>query len=169
MSTTETRPSSEVISKPLVRERLEAVLERYAPAVGTRTGRHVIRPPAARGPIERAAPAGAEVDAARFREVTMGDEALARGLVETFERSAVEACTNLEAGLERGDFALAKRAAHTLAGASANMGAALLESLAAEMEHAAAQREAVTLRPLVAAARRRLESALSELRSLAGS
>ena len=36
----------DVIAKPIERERLEAVLERYAPAVGTRTGRHVIRPPA---------------------------------------------------------------------------------------------------------------------------
>jgi hypothetical protein len=34
------------------------------------------------------------------------------------------------------------------------------------MEHAAAQEDGVTLRPLVSAARRRLESALVELKSL---
>ena len=154
----------DVIAKPLERERLEAVLERYAPAVGTRTGRHVIRPPA-----ERAAPAGGEISVPRFREVTAGDAVLARGLIETFEHSAGQACSDIESGLGRGDFPLARRAAHTLVGASANMGASRLEAVAAAMEHAAAQADGVTLRPLVPAARRRLESALVELRSLLSS
>src|SRR5687767_9975718 len=51
----------EVIAKPIERERLEAVLERYAPAVGTRTGRHVIRPPADRPGIESSSVQGGEV------------------------------------------------------------------------------------------------------------
>ena len=42
----------------------------------------------------------------RFREVTMGDATLARGLVESFGHSAAEASASLEAGLERGDFKL---------------------------------------------------------------
>ncbi len=151
----------DVIAKPLERERLEAVLERYAPAIGTRTGRHVIRPPA-----ERTAPGGSEISVARFREVTAGDAVLARGLVESFEHSAGKACNDIESGLGRGEFALVRRAAHTLVGASANMGATRLEAVAAAMEHAAAQRDGVTLRPLVPAARRRLESALAELKSL---
>ncbi len=151
----------DVISKPLEHERLEAVLERYAPAIGTRTGRHVIRPPA-----ERAAPGGGEISVARFREVTAGDALLARGLVDSFEHSAGQACNDIESGLGHGDFALARRAAHTLAGASANMGATRLEAVAAAMEQAAAQGDGITLRPLVPAARRRLESALAELKSL---
>jgi two-component system, sensor histidine kinase and response regulator len=150
----------DVIAKPLERDKLEAVLERYAPAVGTRTGRHVIRPPS-----ERAAP-GAEVSVSRFREVTAGDPVLARGLVETFEHSAGQACADIEAALGRGDFALAKRAAHTLVGASANMGAARLEAVAAAMEQAAADEDAVALRPLIAAARKRSETALAELKAL---
>jgi two-component system sensor histidine kinase/response regulator len=156
----------EVIAKPIERERLEAVLERYAPAVGTRTGRHVIRPPADRPGIEGSSVQGGEVSIERFREITMGDAVLARGLVETFEHSAGEACAGVEAGLDRGDFTLAKRAAHTLVGASANMGATRLESVAAAMEQAAHQMDAVTLRPLVAAARRRLATALDELKSM---
>jgi two-component system sensor histidine kinase/response regulator len=156
----------EVIAKPIERERLEAVLERYAPAVGTRTGRHVIRPPADRPGIEGSSVQGGEVSIERFREITMGDVVLARGLVETFEHSAGEACAGVEAGLDRGDFTLAKRAAHTLVGASANMGATRLESVAAAMEQAAHQMDAVTLRPLVAAARRRLATALDELKTL---
>ncbi len=69
-------------------------------------------------------------------------------------------------GLERSDFALAKRAAHTLVGASANMGAERLEAIAAAMEQAASHYDGVTLRPLIAAARQRCDAALAELRSL---
>jgi CheY-like chemotaxis protein/nitrogen-specific signal transduction histidine kinase/HPt (histidine-containing phosphotransfer) domain-containing protein len=158
----------DVISKPLDRERLEAVIERYAPAVGTRTGRHVILPPVGRSPGRPAGATGGEVSAARFREVTMGDAVLARGLVESFGHSAAEACSGIENGLERGDFALAKRAAHTLVGASANMGAVRLEELAAAMERAAEGGDAVTLRSLVAAARKRVASTMAELETLKG-
>ena len=155
----------DVIAKPLERERLEAVLERYAPAIGARTGRHVILPPAERA-VPRPAPAAAEISIPRFREVTGGDTVLARGLIETFEHSAGQACSDIESGLGRGDFVLARRAAHTLVGASANMGATRLEAVAVAIEHAAAAEDGMTLRPLVPAVRRRLESALVELKSL---
>jgi hypothetical protein len=46
------------------------------------------------------------------------------------------------------------------------MGAVRLEAVAAAMEQAAAQEDAVTLRPLVAAARKRLDAALAELKAL---
>jgi two-component system, sensor histidine kinase and response regulator len=156
----------DVIAKPLERERLEAMLERYAPAVGTRTGRHVIRPPLERTRIESPSPGDGEISRQRFREVTMGDAVLARGLVESFEHSAGQACDEIAAGLDRADFALAQRAAHTLVGASANMGAIRLEAVAAAMEHAAASKDAVALRPLIDAARRCSTSALAELKSL---
>jgi CheY-like chemotaxis protein len=151
----------DVIAKPIERDRLEAMLERYAPAIGARTGRHVIRPP-----LERAVPGGGEITVPRFHEVTAGDAVLARGLVETFEHSAVQAFADLESALERSDFAAARRAAHTLVGSSANMGAVRLEAVAAAMEHAAIQQDSVTLRPLVPAAQRRLEAALAELKAL---
>jgi CheY-like chemotaxis protein/nitrogen-specific signal transduction histidine kinase/HPt (histidine-containing phosphotransfer) domain-containing protein len=158
----------DVIAKPLERERLEAMLERYAPAIGTRTGRHVIHPPAERAAAAREAPGeGGEISVARFREVTGGDAVLARGLVETFEHSAGESCGAIEPAIDAGDFAGAQRAAHTLAGASANMGAVRLEAVAAAMEHAAARQDAVALKSLVGAARKRFEAALAELRSLA--
>jgi HPt (histidine-containing phosphotransfer) domain-containing protein len=96
----------------------------------------------------------------------MGDPVLARGLLETFEHSAAEACANVESGLDRGDFVSAQRAAHTLVGASANMGAVRLEAVAVAMEQAASRQDAIALRPLVAAARQRLASALVELKSL---
>lgn len=151
----------DVIAKPIERERLEAVLERYAPAVGTRTGRHVIRPP-----LERAAAFAGEISHARFAEVTMGDAVLARGLVEHFEQGARRSCADIEAGLDRGDFQLTRRAAHTLVGASANMGATRLEAVAVAMEQAADRQDAVALRPLIGAARTRLDAALAELKAL---
>ena len=156
----------DVIAKPIERERLEAVLERYAPALGTRTGRHVILPRAGRAAAGHAAPGDGEISVERFREVTMGDATLARGLVGSFEHSARQACEDLETGLDRGDLGLAKRAAHTLVGASANMGAVRLEAVATAMEQAAGQEDAVTLRPLVDVARRRCDAALAELKSL---
>jgi two-component system sensor histidine kinase/response regulator len=156
----------DVIAKPIERERLEAVLERYAPAVGTRTGRHVVRPRAAEPGAGRSAVMSAEISLQRFREVTLGDATLARGLVGSFEHSAEQACADLEAGLARGDFALARRAAHTLVGASANMGAARLEAVATAMEQAAINQDGATLGPLVAAARTRLDAARAELKSL---
>ena len=151
----------DVIAKPIERERLEAMLERYAPAIGARTGRHVIRPP-----LERALSGGGEITVPRFHEVTAGDAVLARGLVQTFEHSAAQAFADLESAIERSDFAAARRAAHTLVGSSANMGAVRLEAVAAAMEHAAIQQDNLTLRPLVPAARTRLEAALAELKAL---
>jgi CheY-like chemotaxis protein len=157
----------DVIAKPLERERLDAILERYAPAIGTRTGRHVIRPPLERAAGGREPPGpGGEISVARFHEVTAGDAVLARGLVETFEHSATEACGAIEDALDRGDFARARRAAHTLVGASANMGAVRLEAAAAAMEQAAVADDAVTLRPLLGAARKRFAAALAELKAL---
>jgi two-component system sensor histidine kinase/response regulator len=156
----------DVIAKPIERERLDAVLERYAPSVGARTGRHVIRPPVERPHADPPSSRGSEISISRFREVTMGDATLARGLVESFEHSAAEACANLEAGLDRGDLKLVQRAAHTLVGASANMGAIRLEAVAAAMEQAASQQDPVALRPLAAAARKRLDASLAELKTL---
>jgi two-component system sensor histidine kinase/response regulator len=156
----------EVIAKPIERERLEAVIERYAPSVGTRTGRYIVKSGHEPVSAERRAPVNVEISLARFREVTMGDDGLARGLVGTFRQSAGRACEEIQSGIENGDFELARRAAHTLAGASANMGASRLEALAAAMEQAAIQRDGAALRPLAEAARTRLNAALTELNSL---
>jgi CheY-like chemotaxis protein/nitrogen-specific signal transduction histidine kinase len=153
----------DVIAKPIERERLDAMLERYAPAIGTRTGRHVIRPPAERAP----ATAG-EISRARFDEVTMGDAVLARGLIESFEESAEKSCAELAAALGRHDFAAARRAAHTLVGASANLGAVRLEAVAAALEQAALREDGVAMRPLVEAARTRLDAALAALKAAKG-
>jgi len=150
----------DVLAKPIDRAKLEAVLERFAPAVGTRTGRHVVRPAGARGSDT------AEVSIARFREVSCGDAELARGLIASFAESAEHSLGDIETGLTRGDFALVRRAAHTLVGASANMGATRLEAVAKTMEESAVQSDGVAIRQLLGAARRRLDAALDALKAL---
>ena len=150
----------DMLAKPIERERLDAVLERYAPAVGTRTGRHVVRPSKDSGADQP------EISVARFREVTCGDAELARGLVDSFAKSGEHTLGQVEAGIGRGDFALARRAAHTLVGASANMGATRLEAVAVAMEKAADQADGAAIRQLLGAARRRFDAALSALKAL---
>ncbi|HEY5718856.1 MAG TPA: response regulator, partial [Gammaproteobacteria bacterium] len=122
----------DVLAKPLNREQLDSVLERYAPPVGSRTGRFVVQPA-----DERRAAARPDINVARLREVTMGDAVLARGLVETFVASVERCIDDIEGGLARADIALVRRAAHTVVGASANLGAGRLQAVAAAMEAAA--------------------------------
>ena len=98
--------------------------------------------------------------------MTCGDTKLARGLIESFEHSAEQACVDIEVGFGHDDFGLARRASHTLVGTSANMGATKLEAVAAAIEEAAIRGDGVALRPLIAVARRRFEAALAELKTL---
>ncbi len=150
----------DLLAKPIERDRLEAMLERYAPAIGTRTGRHVVRPVAARGTEKP------EISIARFREVTCGDAELARGLLSSFEHSVEQCLTDIEKGIGRRDFELVKRAAHTLVGTSANMGAIRLEAVAVTMEKSAEQADGDAIRQMLDAARRRYEAALAALKAL---
>ena len=152
----------DVISKPLERERLDAVLERFAPPVGTRTGRHVVRP----APAERTTAEKPEVSLARFQEVTMGDPVLAKGLVETFVASMARCVRDVEAGLASGDQELLRRTAHTIVGASANMGAARLEAIAIQMENAAKRGDLAAVRELLPSLQKRFTAARSTLETL---
>jgi HPt (histidine-containing phosphotransfer) domain-containing protein len=150
----------DVIAKPIDRAKLEAMLERYAPAVGTRTGRHVVKP------AKESTGDTAEISIARFHEVSCGDATLAQGLIASFAESGEHALAEIESGIRRGDFAQVRRAAHTLVGASANMGATRLEKVAIAMERSADQADEVTIGQLLDAARRRFDAALAALKAL---
>ncbi|HEU0225666.1 MAG TPA: response regulator [Steroidobacteraceae bacterium] len=152
----------EVIAKPLERERLEAVLEKFAPPVGTRTGRHVVRPAAP----ERTMADKPEISLARFHEATMGDAALAKGLVETFVASMAKCLRDLEAGLASGDRELMHRSAHTIVGASANLGAGRLEVVAIQAEAAAKRGDLAAVRDLLPSLQKRFAAASSALEML---
>jgi CheY-like chemotaxis protein/nitrogen-specific signal transduction histidine kinase/HPt (histidine-containing phosphotransfer) domain-containing protein len=150
----------DVLAKPIDRERLDAMLERHAPPVGTRTERHVVRP------VDRTLAERPEINLARYREVTMDDAVLARGLIASFAESGEHALRDIEAGMAEQDFARVQRGTHTLVGASANMGATRLEAVAVAMERAAGQRDEAAMDHLLGAARLRLRAALTELRAL---
>ena len=98
--------------------------------------------------------------------MTCGDAELARGLIDSFAKSGEHSLGDIEAGLARGDFALVRRAAHTLVGASANMGATRLEAVAKTMEESAVQSDGVAIQQLLGAARRRFDAALTALKTL---
>ncbi|HKZ72670.1 MAG TPA: response regulator [Steroidobacteraceae bacterium] len=139
------------VTKPVEMPRLKAVLERWSRSKasgGTTTARIVA------------------IDAARFREVTMGDRELARGLVATFIESGRRALRDIEAGLAAGDAGLVRRAAHTMQGASANMGAGSVREAAAELERAAESQPANALAGVVRKLREHFEVARAQLEQL---
>lgn len=74
------------------------------------------------------------VDLSRLHEVTDGDAELESELIITFLEDTAERLTSLEALLAAGDLAQASRAAHSIKGSSANMGASGLQELAREVE-----------------------------------
>jgi 6-phosphofructokinase len=58
-----------------------------------------------------------EINLARYREVTMDDAVLARGLIASFAESGEHALRDIEAGMAEQDFARVQRGTHTLVGA----------------------------------------------------
>jgi hypothetical protein len=151
----------EVLAKPLQRERLEAVLEKYAPPVGTRTGRHVVRPAAERTMAEKP-----ELALARFREVTMGDPVLARGLIQSFVASIGQCLQQAEAAIAAGNEEQLTRSAHTIAGSAANIGAARLEAAAASLESIARRGEFGVAKDLLPSLQKRYAAARAALEKL---
>jgi len=149
----------EVMAKPIDRERLATILDRYIPAVGSLTGRHVVRP--------AARPTGIppELSLARFRELAAGDSVLARGLATSFLDSAGKALADIKTGLAEGDPGLVQRAAHTLVGSSANIGATRLQAVAVAMEASARGRDLAAVAGVLSGARVRLDAVRGELAS----
>ena len=127
------------------------------------TGRHVVKP----APDKKVEPPS-DVSMARFREVTGGDAELARGLTASFAQSVTQALTDIEGGLAREDLDLVRRAAHTLVGTSANMGATRLQAIAIAMEDSATQKNGAAVGELLDAARSRFTSARVALEKESG-
>jgi two-component system, sensor histidine kinase and response regulator len=141
------------VTKPVELPRLQSALERWArPRASGATTLAQIPP----------------IDPARFREVTMGDPELAKGLVATFVESGRRALADVATGLANRDAALVKRAAHTLKGASANMGAQFLRDAASDLERAAGADSHDALREASRRAGERFEAARKQLEQLLG-
>jgi HPt (histidine-containing phosphotransfer) domain-containing protein len=72
----------------------------------------------------------------------------------------------LETALSRLDLKTAGRAAHTVVGASANLGASRMEAIAVKMEEAAGRQDAAALREQLPTLRARYKAAEEALRAL---
>ena len=152
----------DVLPKPIDREQLGAMLDRYAPTAAAMVGRHHVKP------APELAETPSDVSMARFREVTGGDAELARGLVASFVQSVTQALADIEAGLAREDLTLVRRAAHTLVGTSANMGATRLQAIAIAMESSAGEGKSESVSGLLDAARSRFAAARAALEAESG-
>ena len=89
------------------------------------------------GPVSAKEPEVPVFDKAGMMARLMDDEDLARKVVEGFLKDIPKQIEALKACLEAGDAARAERQAHTIKGASANVGGEALRAVAFEMEKAA--------------------------------
>jgi signal transduction histidine kinase/DNA-binding response OmpR family regulator len=111
------------VSKPITAER---VVEMLLQALGRRADRvsqHVAQ--VREADTERLSP----MDVSRLREISGGDAGVESDLIETFLESGEELLVAMETALRQGDGDGVRRAAHTLKGASANMGATRMEGM----------------------------------------
>ena len=134
------------VTKPISPEALSAALDRWLPLEEPAPTVHA---QAAHAPALRAAAAlspappgtGSEsqapvFDASGMMDRLMGDQALARIVVDGFLEDAPRLIEALRSSLDAGDATAAIRGAHTIRGASATVGGEALRAVAWEMEKA---------------------------------
>ncbi len=85
-------------------------------------------------------PNDAPVDLERLDEVTAGDDALRKELIEMFIADTEERFAMLESAIAIEDGEALNRTAHSINGSSANMGASTLQALAIELESLGSQK-----------------------------
>ena len=135
------------VTKPISPEALATALDRWLPLEGAAPALHA---QAARAPAVRAAAApspaapgtgsGSQVpvfDASGMMDRLMGDQALARIVVDSFLEDAPRLIGALRSSLDAGDAPAAVRGAHTIRGASATVGGEAVRAVAWEMETSA--------------------------------
>lgn len=125
-------------------------------------------------PPTDAAPRGAEpalpaipgLDVASGLRRVAGNRKLYRDLLDQYVAGQADVAARIQAALATGDRATAERLAHTLKGVSGNIGATVIELLAAELERALRQRSGMEiLEPLLARTRETLAVWIAELRT----
>lgn len=106
------------------------------------------------------------VDRAALRQVTGGDADFERELAATFIGSGDQALADIMAALKVADFETIRKRAHSLKGASANIHAMGLSSVASSLESAARAQAAPTIEPLVHELTQKLAAVNAELRKV---
>jgi HPt (histidine-containing phosphotransfer) domain-containing protein len=122
------------VGKPFRAEALVAAVEAWAgPQVEPQAG-------AAQEEVSGSLTAASAVDAETIDELRQyGDDSLLDELVTVFLQSAQKHMADMRTALDAGDSTLLSRAAHTLKGSAATLGAKPLAELCAELESAGRQ------------------------------
>ncbi len=155
----------DLLAKPLDVRRLQLILERVglrAPAV---PGASAVLEDSAVAQLVASEP-DAPIDSCAVREFAENDPEFMRELAQTFLSTSEELLTELTQCAGRGDWEPLARAAHSLKGASANVGAESLRRLCAELESGAPTLDEVQVLQQVArlaAERQRVIAALDAL------
>ncbi|MDY0066705.1 MAG: response regulator [Steroidobacteraceae bacterium] len=126
------------LAKPLDVRRLQETLDSYGFGASDSTARVALRKSAS-----------APVNLARIREITGGDADFACELADTFIASGEQICAEMRAALAASDRTALGRAAHKLKGASANVHADALRTLALALETQASSLDKPRLTQLV--------------------
>ncbi len=146
------------LTKPIELERLRETLERYG--LGAQAEES--------GPDKRAnGRTETPIDLGRLNELTAGDAEFAHELASTFVASGEQVLTEIDAAIAAFDRSALSRAAHKLKGASANVHANALCTLALSLESQAAQLDQPSLKQLIADLRHEFERAAEFLRAQA--
>ncbi len=126
---------NDYVSKPVVPRVLSEVLERWLPAepgVTAQSGQGEVAERAAAGPGDRAT----IFDKAGAMERLMGDEDVLRVIVKNFLEDIPRRLEALKRYLDAADTRGIEQQAHTIKGASANVGGEVLRTMASEIEKA---------------------------------
>jgi CheY-like chemotaxis protein len=130
------------ISKPITRDRLELVLERWVPA-GAEPGRLAAREPES-GPypapaLGGAAQNGAPFDLTQLHSIVGQDRTALRRYLDLFETTTGPLVAKISEAVRSRDAGTLKRLAHTLKGSCGSVGAGELAGISARLEAAAAE------------------------------
>jgi CheY-like chemotaxis protein/HPt (histidine-containing phosphotransfer) domain-containing protein len=130
------------VTKPISPDALAEALDRWLPRDDPAPAATTSAVQAPTGPVAPAPGQAAEseapvFDSAGMMDRLMGDQELARIVMDGFLEDAPRLIEALRSALDLGDAAAAIRGAHTIRGASATVGGEALRAVASEMEKAA--------------------------------
>ncbi|MDR3556239.1 MAG: response regulator [Syntrophobacteraceae bacterium] len=127
---------NDYISKPVSPRALAEALDKWLPKETAAAAKHAPMTPGATVPATAREPAVSVFDRAGMLSRLMGDPDLVRTVAEGFLGDIPQQIEALRGYLEAGDARRSERQAHTIRGASANVGGERLSAVAAEMEKA---------------------------------
>ncbi|MBA4422092.1 MAG: hybrid sensor histidine kinase/response regulator [Syntrophus sp. (in: bacteria)] len=128
---------NDYIAKPVSPQVLAEALDKWLPRETVAPTEQAARKPEDAAPVSAQEPEAPVFDRASMMTRLMGDEDLARTVAEGFLVDISQQIQALQGYLDAGDASGVEHQAHTIKGASANVGGEVLRAIAFEMEKAA--------------------------------